>query len=464
MNVLIIDDEKHISESIQRLLEMEGIFSDCAETAPEGRRLLLSRNYDALILDLKLPGMDGQQLLEWMRTEGLLTPVIMISAHGDIRDAVEALKTGARDYLVKPFDSAELILKLRDMVADRKRETLLEIGRRTVGEKTGLIGETPVMRTLREHISRISMTPSRVLITGESGTGKEVVAREIHERSSRSDEPFVAVNLGGIHETLIESELFGHEKGAFTGAASMKQGLFELAGKGTLFLDEIGDMPLPLQVKLLRVLQEYKFRRLGGTRHIPLEARIITATNKDIDHMVEKGSFREDLFYRLNVVRIHVPPVRERKEDIPLLAGYLLETLAKKMGIHGIHLSTDAAQTLTEYDFPGNVRELENILERALIYRHGSEIGSDIIDIPTAGNRRPAGEKSGGGTKETPRAEEDEDRNTDSSRSVSMDEVERQAITRALKKWKGNRTRAAAELGISRRTIIYKIQKYGIPE
>lgn len=492
MNILVVDDEQHIRESIERLLELEGIESECAEDASSGQKLLLEKTFDAVVLDLKLPGMDGQQLLTWMKDEGIDIPVIMISAHGEIRDAVKALKTGARDYLVKPFDPAELVWKVRDAVEYRKRENLLEVGRRTAGRTAGLIGKSPAIRKIRDQIERIASTPSKVLLTGESGTGKEIAAREIHEHSARSGEPFVAVNIGGLPETLIESELFGYEKGAFTGADSRKQGLFELAGKGTLFLDEIGEMPLPLQVKLLRVLQERKVRRLGGSRDIPVEGRIISATNKNIEEMVENGSFRQDLFYRLNVVRIVLPPLRERKEDIPVLAGFLTERLAGKMGIQEIGLSADALEKLKSYSYPGNVRELENILERALIFRRGREIGSADIDLP--GSSEGAAHNGAGGGSGWYTGIQDESEAADAApvREVPADrggtdaggresagfahvtgeknggmsirEVERRTIVETLRKWKGNRTRAADELGISRRTIINKIRKYGIEE
>jgi two-component system, NtrC family, response regulator AtoC len=466
VTVLIVDDEKHIRESIQRFLALEEIESACARDAEVGQKLLQEKNFDAVIIDLKLPGMDGRQLLSWMQSQGIKTPVIMISAHGEIRDAVEALKTGAWDYLVKPFDPAELVWKLREAVESRKRETLIEVGRRTENGKSGLIGESTAICKIRNQIDRIAQTPSKVLITGESGTGKEIVAREIHNGSRYRDEPFVAVNIGGLPETLIESELFGYEKGAFTGADSRKRGLFELAGKGTLFLDEIGEMALPLQVKLLRVLQDQKFRRLGSARDIPVDARIVSATNKDIEMMVEEGSFREDLFYRLNVVRIDVVPLRKRKEDIPLLANFLAGKLSRKMGIPGITLSSDTLEKLAAYDFPGNVRELENIIERAIIYRRGKMIEAADIDLPlpadagstsgAAGNPKDADTKSAG-------AESHVDTEPGAG-SSSLRETERRAIVGALKRWKGNRTKAAEDLGISRRAIIYKIQKYGIEE
>jgi two-component system response regulator AtoC len=284
-----------------------------------------------------------------------------------------------------------------------------------------------------------------VLITGESGVGKEIVAREIHRRGSYAEEPFAAVNIGGVHAGLMESELFGHEKGAFTGALARKQGLFELAGRGSLFLDEIGEMPLPLQVKLLRVLQERKIRRLGGNDDIPVNARIISATNRDIETLVKEGRFREDLYYRLNVFRLAIPPLRDRAEDIPLLAEQLLKKLSSRMGRPLPSLSPDAVEKLRSYPFPGNVRELENVLERALIYRESGVIAAGDIDLRRSGSTPGPGV---GGENATA--------------APSLETIEREAIRRALARSRGNRTRAASELGVSRKTIINKIKIYGL--
>jgi len=459
MRVLIIDDEKYIRESIQRLLSFENISSDCSASGEDAQNLLLENFYNAIILDLKLPGMSGQEFLIWMNDEGIRTPVIMISGHGEINDAVLALKAGAKDYLVKPFDSVELILKLKKIIAAQKMENLIELGRRTSSKDTELVGNSPSMQSIQKLIIKIAPIRSTVLITGESGTGKEIVARAIHDSSPDRDEPFVAVNMAGIPDTLIESELFGHEKGAFTGADKRKPGLFELAGRGTLFLDEIGEMPVPLQVKLLRILQERKVRRLGGIRDIPVDARIISATNKNIELLVKSGGFREDLFYRLNVVRIHTPPLRERTDDIPILAGFLLEKLSERIGISRISLSQSALEKLKTYQFPGNVRELENILERALIYNKGEEITEhDIdlkIDLPHKTFEHPIARTS----------KQAKQPDIDPTYSGGMlKKNERETIVNTLKKWKGNRTRAAEELGISRRTIINKIKRYNITE
>ncbi len=466
MRVLIVDDEKNIRESISLLFQLEGIESATAVDGNGGASRLSEEAFDAVVLDLKMPGMDGQRLLEWIRGEGMRVPVIMISALGEINDAVKALKSGADDYLIKPFDPTELVLKVRALVAGRKRQDLIEAGARTAESGARLVGESAATRGLRLQIKKTAPGDTTALITGESGTGKEVVAREIHALSPRAEEPFVAVNVGGIHENLMESELFGHEKGAFTGAESRTTGLFELAGGGTLFLDEIGEMPLPLQVKLLRVLQERRIRRLGGARDIPVAARIISATNRDIERLVHEGRFREDLYYRLNVARIDVPPLRDRREDIPLLAGHLLEKLRLRMGKPAKRLSPRALEALMGYPFPGNVRELENVLERAMIASEEETILEADLGLSRA---RPLGQ---GFTPRAPEAEFDDaarasEPTPQTSAAVaapakSITELEREAIVRALERWKGNRTKAAEELGISRRTILYKIKRYGI--
>jgi two-component system response regulator AtoC len=453
MRVLIVDDEKNIRESLKKYLNLEGIDSLGAESAEEALKCLERESFDALVLDLKLPGMSGQEALEQIQQRGILTPAIMISAHGQIPDAVAALKTGARDYLVKPFDPAELIIKIRSLVEDRRRENVLEAEKRTAGTNTVFIGETPVMKNLSDQIGKIAATDVTVLITGESGTGKEVAAREIHARSAQGGEPFVAVNIGGIHEGLMESELFGHEKGSFTGAAGRKQGLFELAGRGAIFLDEIGEMPMALQVKLLRVLQEKKVRRLGGNSDIPINARIISATNRDLEVLVKEGRFREDLYYRLNVFRISLPPLRERKEDIPLLADHILSRLSSRMGRPRPEFFPGVIKSLTAYSFPGNVRELENILERALIYCEGNAIREGDIDLHG---------KTGAARKVSLENQQPSGTETVSAQPLSMEDIEKKAILDCLARCNGNRTRAAEMLGLSRKTILNKLRSYGL--
>jgi two-component system response regulator AtoC len=445
MKVLLVDDERNIRESLKKYLSLEQIDSTAAETGESAIRSLEREAFDAVILDLKLPGMSGQEVLGWINSRGISSPVIMISAHGQIADAVAALKAGAKDYLVKPFDPTEMVIRLRNLVEDKRRENSLEAEKRMTGGESLLIGESEGMREIAEQINRIALSGVTALITGESGVGKEIVAREIHRRGKYAQEPFAAVNIGGIHEGLMESELFGHERGAFTGALARKQGLFELAGRGSIFLDEIGEMPMPLQVKLLRVLQERKIRRLGGNDDIPVNARIISATNRDIETLVKEGKFREDLYYRLNVFRLNVPPLRDRPEDIPLLAEYLLKKLSFRMGRPLQGLSPEAAEKLRSYAFPGNVRELENLLERALIYRENADIEAEDIDLCRPGSPALPDPVS-----------------ISTRAALSLNEVEREAIRRALTRSGGNRTRAATELGVSRKTIINKIKIYGL--
>lgn len=452
MRILIVDDEYNIRELMRKYLGLEGMESDGAENGLSAQRYLREHIYDACLVDLRMPGMDGISLIRWIRQEGFRMPVIMISAHGEIHDAVTALKEGAQDYIVKPFDPEELTIRLRKLIESQQLRDLVETKiRSSEGIDDSLVGDSAPMRRIKEVIARIADSPATVLVTGESGTGKEVVARQIHAVSSLASGPFVAINIGGVPENLLESELFGYEKGAFTGAVGRKIGMFELASGGTLFLDEIGDMPLTLQVKMLRVLQERKITRLGGTSPLPINARIIAATNKNLEDMVHEGSFREDLFYRLNVVRIEIPPLRDRREDIPLLAGVILNKLNRQMGNRVEGLSTEAIEALKAHPFYGNVRELENILERAVIFADGPLIGTEVLDL-RQGISRPAAEGSSSPQLPLFSAESAEPR--------SLKEMEVEAIIRSLHRWEGNRTRAAQELGISRRTLINKIAEY----
>jgi two-component system response regulator AtoC len=401
------------------------------------KRLLQEQVFTAGIIDLRMPGMDGMELLEWIRQEGLRIPVIMISAFGEVQDAVEAMKLGAQDYVVKPFDPEELVVRLKKIVENRKLRDQIDLGREA--EPAGLeqLGATKSMLEIRKTVAKVADTPATVLITGESGTGKEVIARLIHNLSSRSEGPFVPVNVGGIPEALLESELFGHERGAFTGAERRKLGMYEVASGGTLFLDEIGEMPVQLQVKLLRVLQDGKVQRLGATDLIPVDARILAATNQDLQERVRAKSFREDLYYRLNVVHLEVPPLRERIDDLPLLIGQLLRKLNYRLGKNVQTVDPKALEQLRDYPFPGNVRELENLLERALIFAEGDSLAPSDLTLPQSDTRF-------------------------SSAPSTLEGMERRAIIAALHRWEGNRTRAAAELGITRRTLLNKIKGYGI--
>lgn len=448
MKVLIVDDEMNIRSTMIKFFSIDGIDAEGAENGLSAQRLLKENPYDAVLVDLRMPGMDGLSLIRWIRAEGFRMPIIMISAHGEISDAVTALKEGAQDYIVKPFDPEELTIKIKSLVDASTLRNVVESGRSVIDEYASFIGESPQMMKIKEVIARIAPSAATVLITGESGTGKEVVAREIHQRSSVSSGPFVAINIGGVPENLLESELFGYEKGAFTGAVSRKNGMFELASGGTLFLDEIGDMPHALQVKILRVLQDRRITRLGGTTPIPINARIIAATNKDLEEMVRSGDFREDLFYRLNVVRIVIPPLRERSEDIPLLAANIIQKYNRSMGSRITGFTPEALDALKKHNFYGNVRELENVLERAMIFADGPVIR--ITDLDLRGSVSRPGTSSSGSV----HGSDDE--------AINLKDLEKNAIIRALQRWEGNRTHASEELGISRRTLISKIAEYDI--
>jgi two-component system response regulator AtoC len=436
MKVLVADDEKNIRDSVAAYLAAEGIETSVAADGAEARARLEAEAFDGLILDLRMPRMDGLAILAWLQEAGPPVPVIVISAYGDVRDAVQAMKLGARDYLVKPFDPDELVLRLRRVLSEEALADQAEAGRRAVA-RGSWIGEDERMRAVRELVEKVAPTSSTVLITGESGTGKEVVARLLHGLSANAGGPFVAINLAGLPEGLLESELFGHEKGAFTGAAERKRGMLELASSGTLFLDEIGDMPMHLQVKLLRVLQERRVQRLGGTQSIPINARIVAATNRDLEAALGEGKFREDLYYRLNVIRIEVPPLRDRRGDIPALAGWFVEKLNRQMGRRLRGIDADALARLSAYNFPGNVRELENRIERAYILCSTDMITARDLGEPFSRAAR------------TPR-------------TGRLHDQERELIERTLARHGGNRTRAAQELGISRRTLLNKIKEAGL--
>lgn len=442
MKVLLCDDEENIRSLMKRFFSLEAIDCDTAENGLSAQRMLRESAYDAVLVDLRMPGLDGLSLIKWLRAEGFRMPIIMISAHGEITDAVTALKEGADDYVVKPFDPEELVIKLKNLVEASNLKNLVEGGKRL----DMLIGDSPEMLRIKSVIAKAALSSATVLITGESGTGKEVVAREIHNLSNVKDGPFIPINIGGIPENLLESELFGYEKGAFTGASSRKNGMFELASGGTLFLDEIGDMPLSLQVKILRVLQERKMTRLGGVEQIPINARIVAATNKNLEEMVKKGDFREDLFYRLNVVRIEIPPLRERSEDIPLLAAYIIRKLSRDMSSRITGFTPEAIEALKSHHFYGNVRELENIIERAMIFTDSSTIDVKDLDLRSSVSR----------------SMEKNEELSSSHDARSLRDLEKDAIIAALHRWEGNRTKASEELGITRRTLISKIKEYDI--
>jgi len=380
MKVLVIDDEKNIRVSLQSILEDEGYDVLTAETGEEGLDILGENNIDLVLLDVKLPGMDGIQVLDKIQEDHTDLDVIMISGHSDIRTAVDAVKKGAYDFLEKPLSLPKIIVSARNISEKQRLSQRFQQEKEDLDAKYRIIGESPEMNEVRELINKVAKQESKVLIRGESGTGKELVAYAIHANSIRRRGPFGKFNCAAIPNELVESELFGYEKGAFTGAEQRKLGKLELANEGTLFLDEIGDMNLDAQAKVLRVIQEGKFERVGGNETIDIDVRILAATNKNLEEMIKSGSFREDLFYRLNVIPIELPPLRDRHGDIPILLDYYLEYFAHDLKTAKKQFTDEAIERLETYDFPGNIRELRNLVERLYILSSGDEITKKDVE------------------------------------------------------------------------------------
>jgi DNA-binding NtrC family response regulator len=380
--ILIIDDEAPIRRVLRDILENESYQVDDAATGMEALQHIKEQDFDAIFCDIKMPEMDGIEVLEAIRKESDV-PVIMLSGHGTIETAVEAIKKGAFDFIPKPPDLNRLLITLRNALDKKNLATENKVLKKAVKIQHQMIGESEPMMAVKDMIEKVAPTNARVLITGENGTGKELVARQLHDLSARSSGPFIEVNCAAIPSELIESQLFGHEKGAFTSAIKQRKGDFELADGGTLFLDEIGDMSLSAQAKVLRALQENKITRVGSEKEIPVDVRILAATNKNLKTEIEKGNFREDLYHRLSVIVIQVPPLRERKDDIPLLVGNFLEIIAQDMGKPVPNLEPEAVEALKQYQWTGNIRELRNIVERLVIL-----CGSDITeeDVVRFGN------------------------------------------------------------------------------
>lgn len=459
--VLVIDDEKNITFVVQAILERAGyeaiIFNDSAEALES----IGTDDVDMIITDLYMPGPGGMEILEFCQRNFPQLPVVIITAYGTVESAVNALKRGAFDFITKPFEQTELLNIVQKAVAthhQRQKEpiTLLTPQRATPTSPavgiSSIIGNSQQMQDIFKVISKIAGSPSTVLVWGESGTGKELVAYEIHRNSNRATKPFIKINCAAIPATLIESELFGFEKGAFTGAVASKPGRFELAHEGTLFLDEVAEMPPEMQAKLLRVLQEQEFERVGGVNTIQVDVRIITASNKDLDAEVKAGRFREDLFYRLNVVPIHLPPLRERKEDIELLVTYFLTQFNEKLNKSVTAIMPEALAALRAHPWPGNIRQLENVLERMLLMCEGTVLTvADLPDEiqPTSQSGDAAVAADGAeGLKQIVR------RQTQS--------LEKGLIEKALEETGGNVTRAAEKLGLSRKGLQLKIKELGL--
>jgi two-component system response regulator PilR (NtrC family) len=457
---LVVDDEPDIRELLGITLERMDIdVCACADIAA-AKAQLTRREFQLCLTDMRLPDGNGIDLIEWMQLRGIGTPVAVITAHGNMETAVRALKAGAFDFISKPVD----IKVLRKLVGSALKLPHTGIA----SGKAQLLGNSAAIEALRATVAKVARSQAPVHITGESGTGKELVARMIHEQGSRAEAPFVPVNCGAIPGELMESEFFGHRKGSFTGAVSDKDGLFQSAEGGTLFMDEIADLPLPMQVKLLRVIQEKSLRPVGQTAELPVDVRILSATHKDLRALVASGHFREDLYYRINVIELRVPPLRERGEDILLLTRHILARLAAGMGLPPPALSADAAAKLAAYRFPGNVRELENILERAIALS-GDEIAADDIHIHQAaavgaasaaipGVGAPSGAIFGGIAPEgaptgAPALPHLGDR---------LELVERETILKALEENRYNKTVTAKKLGLTLRALRYRMQKLGL--
>jgi two-component system response regulator PilR (NtrC family) len=450
--VLIVDDEADIRELLVLTLSRMGVDADSAATLEEATAALKSRPYDLCLTDMRLPDGDGLMVLKHIAENYGNTPVAVITAYGSTQNAVDALKAGAFDYLPKPIK----LEQLRPLVMNAlKLPRPVQARRASIGETASpgtprLLGESPAIQRAREMIAKLARSQAPVYITGESGTGKEVAARLIHMGSARSDAPFVAVNCGAIPENLMESEFFGYKKGAFTGAENDKIGYLQAAEKGTLFLDEVGDLPLAMQVKLLRVIQEKKVRRVGDTQEEPIDVRIISATHRSLAQQVEAGQFRQDLFYRLNVIELKMPSLREIPEDVALMVQQVVERLARQAGNPPPTISDEAMLALRRYDFPGNVRELENILERAMALCTDNTITESDLYLTQASSKEKVAPLDGAlGTRGLPLHD-------------FLDQVEREAITKALEATRFNKTAAAKLLGITFRSLRYRLDRLGI--
>ena len=442
--ILIADDEPNIRQGLAEALEDQGYEIEQAPSGEAALTLLESAPFDLVLVDLVMEEMDGIQVLQEINRQWPQTEVVIITAHGTIETAVKALKEGAYDYLTKPINVKRFrsyvhnILYSRELEEENRR---LREKLRAEQEYSQIIGRSEKLLTILEMIDQLAPTDVTILIEGESGTGKELVAQAMHRKSGRGQEPFISVNCGALPRELIGSELFGHEKGAFTGASQQKQGRFELAHCGTLFLDEIAEMDLEAQVTLLRILEGGRFRRVGGTREIEVNVRVIAATNKSLQAQVKEGRFREDLFYRLNVVRMSVPPLRERREDIQLLAQHFLDTFRAKYHRPDLEFAPEVKARFADYSWPGNIRELKNCVERAVILARGSAIGLDTL--PESLQRKPSLPEVSG-----------------ISVGLSLVKVEKEMIRQTLEHTGGHRKRTAQILGISERDLYYKLKKY----
>ncbi len=449
--ILIVEDEIKMQRLLELSLSAEGYFTRLAAEAETGLKLLRQEQVDLVITDLKLPGMDGLEFLQAVKRVDAHLPVVVMTAFGTIETAVEAMKAGAADYVLKPFPLEEIKLIVKKelnlrRLQEENRSLREELGKRY--EFKNIVARSPKMQEVLAVVDRVATSNSTVLLGGESGVGKDMIARAIHQHSRRSSGPMVKINCAAIPENLLESELFGYERGAFTGAVAAKPGKFELADKGTIFLDEIGDVPPSIQVKLLRVLQEREFERLGGTRTLKVDVRLLAATNRDLRAALEQGAFREDLYYRLNVVPVNIPPLREHKEDIPDLVRHFLERFAREAGKSVPGVTPAAMKLLLDFHWPGNVRELENIIERAVAFSTGPQLDAEDIRLdlsPPHRNARAAPEIF-------------------PPPGMSLEQFEDEMIREALRRANGNKSQAARLLGLSRNALRYRLAKIGVPD
>ena len=453
--ILVVDDEESIREFLEIMLRKEGYEVTCAEDGKQALDVVKKRSFDLVISDMQMPNMTGMDLLREVKAQYPDMLFMMITAFGTTETAVEAMKFGAYDYILKPFKIDEV----RINIANALRSQNLEVENRTLKKELNkeysfqsLVGNSDSMHRIYDLVKRVSQTPTNVLVTGESGTGKEVVAKAIHYNGPLKDKPFVTINCGAIPESLMESEMFGHKKGSFTGAIADKAGLFEVADGGSLFLDEVGELPLTIQVKLLRAIQERVIRRVGGTEDAKIEVRIIAATNRELEEMVKQGTFRQDLYYRLNVINIKTPPLRERADDIPLLANHFLKKYNERLNKSIQGISDEAMEMLKKYDYPGNVRELENIIERTVALEGGATILPE--SLPPFVNT-PSGRKM---------ASAHEIEVTDDGLDLDkvMGQIEKELLVKAIHAAGGIKKKAAKLLNITFRSMRYRVEKYSL--
>lgn len=449
--VLIIDDEQSLLESLEMFFSDGGFEVACAGTAQDGLGKTSVFHPDVIILDIRLPDKDGFQVIEELRRRKDATPIIMITAFHDMETTIKTVKLGAFEYIPKPIDVDELERAVRKALRFNSSPTrdTISLDASLHYERQMIVGKSSVMKEIFKAVGRVSQNRVTVLVEGETGTGKELVAKAIHSHSSCKDEPFIVINCSTIVPTLLESELFGHEKGSFTGATNTKRGKFEMAAQGTILLDEVGEIPLDIQAKLLRFLQEKEFERVGGEKKLHSNARIIAATNRDLWKMVRAGQFREDLYYRLSVATIRLPALRERKSDIPLLVDYLITRINQELCLVIKKVETDAMKALIDYEWPGNVRELENVLTRAAMATHGDIIDEETVCPLLSKVKEHQGEESSSGT---------------AGVALSLQEYEREYILQALNRTEWHLGKTCETLGISRPTLRQKMREYGLRE